>query len=322
MTIRNVCFGMTAAVALIAIAIPALAQEYPNKPIKIISPYAPGPTDMAAHIFRERLAAKWGQTIIIEHRPGASGNIGLEAVYKAPADGYTLLFFPTPALTAKKHLYKSLPFDTEAFTPISLISETPFVLVAHPKLQVQTVQQLIAAAKADPGGVSYASIGEGGAAHLAAELFQTMTGTKLNKSPFAGSAPGTVALLGGHVDTSFTLLSTALPNIRAGQLRAIAVASEKRSPLLPDVPALAETLPGFFATSPSGFAGPPKLPAALANNWSAAIAEIMREPQIVKQFLEVSAVAIGSTPAELAAFMKRESDLAGQTIRKIGLTLD
>jgi len=314
--------SLLALAVLLGAAPVAQGQEYPSKPIRIISPYAPGPTDMAVLLFRERLAAKWGQPIVLEHRPGAAGNIGLEAVYKAPADGYTLLVVPTPALTAKKHLYSKLPFDTEAFTPISLVSETPFVLVVHSKLAAENLDQLIRLARSKPGILSYASIGDGGASHLAAEMMQHMTDTKLIKIPYAGSAPGTVALLGGHVDMSFTLLSTALPHIRSGALRAIAIASEKRNAILPNVPALAETLPGFIATSPSAFMGPPRLPAAIASKWSVAIAEIVREPAVAKRFQDMSAVPVGSTPAELRQFMERESNLAGETIRRIGLKLD
>jgi tripartite-type tricarboxylate transporter receptor subunit TctC len=299
------------------------AQEYPSKLIKLVSPYAPGgSTDVSLNILKERLMKKWGQPVIIEYRPGASANIGTEMVFRSPPDGYTLLLTPSPPLTANKYLFPKLNFDPQKLTPISLVAESPNVLVFNPKLPIETVQQLITFAKANPGRLNYATTGNGSTNHLAGELFQLMAEVQLTKIPYNGTGPTVVALLGGQVDMMFMAMGAAMPHIRAGKLRALAVAGEKRSPLLPDVPTVSEVLPGFVSMATSGIVAPPMTPTAIVNKLSVAIAEIMREPEIVQRYLDLSSVAVGSTPAEYALSLKQESEHAEKVIRRIGITLD
>lgn len=323
MMIKNIRFGLAFLAAVMGLALPAHAQDYPSKLIKLVSPYAPGgSTDVALNLLKERLMKKWGQPVIIEYRPGASANIGTEMVFRSPPDGYTLLLTPSPPLTANKYLFTKLRFDPRAFTPISLIAESPNVLVFNPKLPIETVQQLISFAKANPGRLNYATTGNGSTNHLAGELFQLMAEVQLTKIPYNGTGPTVVALLGGQVDMMFMVMGAAMPHIRAGKLRALAVAGEKRSPLLPDVPTVSEVLPGFVSMASSGIVAPPMTPPAIVNKLSVAIAEIMREPEIVQRFLDLSSVAVGSTPAEYALSLKQESDHAEKVIRRIGITLD
>lgn len=329
MTITPVRHAITLFAAVLAASFAGFtgqvaAQDYPGKPIRLISPYQPGgSTDLALNLFRERLTAKWGQPVIVEYRPGAAGTIGSEMVFRSPADGYTLLLAPTATVTATKYLYTKIRYDPAQFTAITLISEMPNILVVHPGVPAQNLQQLIDYARANPEKMNHAVAGEGGPAHLAAETLQIMTGTKITKVPYnAGAGPAMTALIGGHVQMAFQLMSIALPHVRAGTIRALAVGSEKRSPLLPDVPTMSETLPGFISMNSSGVVGPPDMPPVVVAKISAALAEILRDPAVAKRFLDTSATAIGNTPAEHAAYLKRESDMAGKTIRAIGLTLD
>ena len=323
MLIQHIRFSLAFLAAAMGLALPANAQDYPSKLIKLVSPYAPGgSTDVALNLLKERLMKKWGQPVIIEYRPGASANIGTEMVFRSPPDGYTLLLTPSPPLTANKYLFTKLRFDPQNFTPISLVAESPNVLVCNPKLPIETVQQLISFAKANPGRLNYATTGNGSTNHLAGELFQLMAEVQLTKIPYNGTGPTVVALLGGQVDMMFMAMGAAMPHILSGKLRALAVAGEKRSPLLPNVPTVSEVLPGFVSMSSSGIVAPPMTPPAIVNKLSVAIAEIMREPEIVQRFLDLSSVAVGSTPAEYALSLKQESEHAEKVIRRIGLTLD
>jgi tripartite-type tricarboxylate transporter receptor subunit TctC len=323
MMIRHMRLSFAFLAAAMGLAQTLHAQEYPSKLIKLVSPYAPGgSTDVSLNILKERLMKKWGQPVIIEYRPGASANIGTEMVFRSPPDGYTLLLTPSPPLTANKYLFPKLNFDPQKLTPISLVAESPNVLVFNPKLPIETVQQLITFAKANPGRLNYATTGNGSTNHLAGELFQLMAEVQLTKIPYNGTGPTVVALLGGQVDMMFMAMGAAMPHIRAGKLRALAVAGEKRSPLLPDVPTVSEVLPGFVSMATSGIVAPPMTPTAIVNKLSVAIAEIMREPEIVQRYLDLSSVAVGSTPAEYALSLKQESEHAEKVIRRIGITLD
>ncbi len=323
MIIKSIRFGLAILAAAMGLALPAHAQDYPSKLIKLVSPYGMGgSTDVVMNLLKERLMKKWGQPVIVEYRPGAAGNIGSEMVFRSTPDGYTLLFTPAPPLTNNKYLYTKLRFDPHAFIPVSLIVESPNVVVVNPKLPIETVQQLISFAKANPGRLNYASAGDGTSSHLAGELFQSMAEVQLNKIPYNGVGPALVALLGGHVDMTFLPIGLAMSHIQAGKLRALAVADEKRSPILPDVPTVSGVLPGFVSMASSGIVAPPMTPPAIVNKLSVAIAEIMREPEIVKRFLDLGTVAVGSTPAEYALNLKQASDQAEKLIRQIGLKLD
>lgn len=321
--VKKIWIGLAFFAAAMGLSLPVQGQDYPSKPIKIVSPYAPGGgTDLALRILSDRLQKKWGQPAVVEYRPGAGGNIGAELVFRSPPDGYTLLLTPPPPLVINKHLYKKLSFDPGAFVPVSLISESPNVLLVRTGLPIDSLQQLINFAKENPGRLNYASPGDGSTPHLTAELFKSMTAVKLTHIPFNGTGPAIVALLGEHVDMMFSEISAAIPHIRAGKVRALAVSSEKRSPSLPDVPTVSEVLPGFVSMTSGNLVAPPLTPPAIVNKLSAAIAEIMREPEIAKRFLELSAVAVGSTPAEHALVLKQDSDRWEKVIRLTGTRMD
>ena len=316
---RSVILERILLAAALAFAVAAHAQDYPSKPIRIIVPNPPGGgNDLAARIVAENLREKWGQPVVVDNRAGASGRIGALAVATAPPDGYTLLVTAPAALVINKSLYANLSYDADAFVPVSVIVSGPGVLVVHPSVSATSVEQLIALAKANPDKLTYASQGNGTIAHLAGALFESTTGARIVHVPYKGSAPAVADLLGGQVSMMFSELAPALPQIRAGKLRALAVGGVKRNPLLPDVPALSEVLPGFTFSYWIGMVAPPGTPSAIANRLSAEIAEGLKQPAVAKRLLETNLDAIGSTPAEMASFMKQESERWGSVIRRTG----
>lgn len=321
--IHKVILGLAFLATSMGVALPSQAQDYPTKLIKIVVPFAPGGgTDVVARLVAERLQAKWGQPVIVEHRPGAGGNIGAEAVFRSPPDGYTLLLTPPPPLVINKGLYAKLSFDPDEFVPVSLLSASPNVLLVHPKLPIKSVKQLIDYAKANPDRLNYASQGNGTTSHLTAELFKSSAGVNLVHVPYKGSGPAIADLLGGQVDIMFAEISTAVSHIQAGKLSALAVGSDKRNPSLPSVPTVSESLPGFVSMTSSNIVAPPKTPPAIVNKLSSAIAEVMRDAAVVKRLSDLSAVAIGSTPAEHAKFLTQERKRWGGVIRVTGTALD
>lgn len=316
---RRIMFDRILLGAALAFAVGAHAQDYPVRPIKIVVPNPPGGgNDFAARIVAERFREKWGQPVLVENRAGASGRIGAEAVAAAAPDGYTLLVTAPASLVINKSLYAKLAYDPDAFVPVSVIVAGPGALVMHPSVAAASVQQLIAYAKANPDKLTYASQGNGTIAHLAGALFQSMTGARIVHVPYKGSAPAVADLLGGQVSMMFSELSPALPHIRAGKLRALAAGGEKRNPLLPEVPALTEVLPGFVFSYWIGMVAPAGTPFAIANRLSAEIAEGLRQPDVAKRLLDTNLEAVASTPAEMASFMKRESERWGNVIRLTG----
>lgn len=311
------CGRVLCALAL-AFALAAGAQDYPSKPIKIIVPNPPGGgNDLVARFVMERLRDKWGQPVIVENRAGASGSIGAELVAKSPPDGYTLLVSPPASLVINKSLYPKLAYDPDAFVPVSIIVSGAGVLVVHPAVAAHNVQQLIAFAKANPDKLNYASQGTGTIAHLAGELFQSITGARSVHVPYKGSGPAIAGLLAGQVSMMFSELAPALPHINAGKLRMLAVGSEKRLASLPDVPALSEALPGFAFSYWIGMVAPAGTPAAIADKLSGAVAEL-KQGEAGKRLTDMSLEPVGSTPAQTAAFMKRESERWGNVIRVTG----
>jgi tripartite-type tricarboxylate transporter receptor subunit TctC len=294
--------------ALLASAFAVQAQDYPAKPIRIVVPYpAGGSADLLPRIFAEKLNAKWGQPVLVENRPGAGGNIGAEFVYRAEPDGYTLFASAPGPLVVNQNLYRQLAFDPMQFVPVSIMAAIPNVLLVNPGVPAKSVEELIAYAKANPDKLNYGSQGSGSTAHLTAELFKTAGGgLKITHVPYKGSAPAMTALLAGEIELMFDNLGVTLPHIKSGKLRVLAVASEKRVASLPEVPAMSEILPGFVSVAWFGIVAPPKTPAAIAEKFSAAVAEAIRQPDVVKRLATLSAEPMGDTPAEMAAFMKQE----------------
>ena len=293
-----------------ALAVSAQAQEYPTKPIRIVVPYpAGGSADLLPRIFAEKLNAKWGQPVLVENRPGAGGNVGAEVAYKAEPDGYTLFATAPGPLVVNQNLYRKLAFDPAQFVPVSVMAVIPNVFLVNPKVPAKNVDELIAYAKANPGKLNYGSQGNGTTSHLTAELFKsTAGGLNITHVPYKGSAPAMAALLGGEIDLMFDNLGVTLQHVRSGRLRALAVGSEKRVASLPEVRTMSEILPGFSSVAWFGIVAPPKTPAPIAEKLSAAVAEAIRQPDVAKRLAAMSAEPVGGTPAEMAAFMRRDGE--------------
>jgi tripartite-type tricarboxylate transporter receptor subunit TctC len=312
-------------VALLALAVStASAQEWPAKAVRIIVPFpAGGSADLLPRYVGESLQKQWGQPVIVDNRPGAAGNIGATAVYQAEPDGYTLLSAPPPPLVINRLLYPKLAYDATQFVPMTVIAAIPNVLLVHPKVGVESLADLISHARKNPGKLNYASQGSGATSHLTAELFKSMAGAlQITHVPYKGSAPALADLLGGQVDMMFDNLGVSLPHVKAGKLRALAVASSRRFRSLPDVPTLAETLPGFESVAWFGIVGPPKTSRAIAEKVAGGVAEALRNPDVLRRLSELSADPLGMTPAETAAFMKQETERWGAVIRTAGIKLD
>ena len=312
------------AVLLAFFFINAAGQDWPVKPVRIIVPFPPGGSaDLMPRAVTEKLAEKWAQRVLVENRPGAAGNIGADAVFRAEPDGYTLLSGPPPPLVINRLLYPNLSYDSTQFVAVSVIGAIPNVLLVHPKTNVESVQELIALAKANPGKLNYASQGSGTTSHLTAELFKSMAGgLAIQHVPYKGTAPALADLLGGQVEMMCDNLGVSLPHVRSGKLKALAVASAKRVSFLPNVPALAETLPGFEAVAWFGIVGPPGMPAAIAQKISADVKEALKYPEVQKRLADLSAEPMGLSPAETAAFMKQETERWGAVIRSAGVKLE
>jgi tripartite-type tricarboxylate transporter receptor subunit TctC len=298
-------------------------QSYPGKPIRFVVPVPPGGgTDTLARIVGDALRAKWSQPVVIENRGGAGGNIGAEAVYKSDPDGYTILFTAGGTLTNNKALYGKLNYDPEAFVPVALVAANYSVLVVHPRVQATSVPQLIAFAKANPDKLDYASPGSGTGSHLTGEMFKSMAGVRIAHIPYKGTAPAMADVVGGQVASMFAEFGSILPHIKAGKVRAIAVTSDKRNTALPEVPTIAETIPGFLATPWNGAVAPPRTPAPVASKLSAGIAEVIRQPEVAKRLAERNFEPMGSTPEQMAAFLRQETERWDKVIRTIGIKAD
>jgi tripartite-type tricarboxylate transporter receptor subunit TctC len=286
----------------------ATANGYPTKSIRIIVPQsAGGSTDLAARIVTQRLGDALGQPIVVDNRPGAGSLNGTETVAKAPPDGYTLLAVAA-SFTINPSLHEHLPFDPiRDFAPVTRFVALPHILVVHPSLPVKSVKELIALAKAKPGELNYASSGVATSTHLAAELFKHMTGTEMVQVPFKGGAPGVVGLLSGQVQLYFATISTALPHVKAGKLRALAVTTAKRSVVAPEYPTIAEAgVPGYEHASWVGLLAPAKTPAAIVNRLNAESVKIVANPEVKTLFLRDGLEPVGDTPREFAAVVKLE----------------
>ena len=302
----------------------ALAQPYPARPIRIIVPFPAGGTaDLMPRIFGEKLAAKWGQPVVIDNRPGAAGNIGAEIVYKSEPDGYTLLSAPPPPLVINQNLYPKLGYDATRFAPVGVMAAVPNVLLVHPKLPAANVQELIAHARANPDKLAYSSQGSGTTSHLTTEMFKTVGGgLRITHVPYKGTAPALAALLTGETSLMFDNLGVSLPHALGGRLRALAVCSEKRVAALPQVPAMVESYPGFISIAWFGVVAPPKTSPRVADALSAAIVEALKLPDVRKRLADLSAEPVGSSPAQMAAFMKQDAERWRKVIQSAGVKVD
>jgi len=299
---------LLAAVVGLGASVPSLAQDYPNRPIRFIVPYPPGGgTDVVARIMNEALAESLGQPIIIDNKGGAAGNVGTDVAAKAPADGYNILF-TLSSHTINPKLYDKLPFDVERdFVPISLAAMIPQILVANPSVPANNLKELIALAKANPGKLNYASVGTGSPAHIAGELLKLKTGIDIVHIPYKGGGPAVIDTIGGQVQLAFVSMPAAWQHVKAGKLKAIAVASSKRSVAAPDLPTIAESgVPDYAVESWYGAFAPAKTPPAAVAKLNAAFVKVLDNPQIKEKLLAQGAEATSSTPAELDRIVKEE----------------
>jgi len=284
----------------LGVSLCAAAQEkYPARPVHIIVPFpAGGVADLLPRMVGAKLSDQWGEPVVVENKPGASGNIGMGYVAQQPADGYTLALAPTGNLTVNPTLFKNMPFDTaKDFTPVTLLANVPNVLVVHPSVPVKTFPELIAYAKANPGKLAFASPGPGSGAHLAGELLKLDAGIDMLHVPYKGLAPAVTDLMGGQVQMMFAGVSTIIQQVKSGKLRALAVAGPHRLDALPDVPTVAESgYPGFDVTSWYGIVAKTGTPPAIIRKVQADMAEALKQPDVMKKLADLGLEPVGDTP--------------------------
>ncbi|MBI2295066.1 MAG: tripartite tricarboxylate transporter substrate binding protein [Betaproteobacteria bacterium] len=299
----------------------AAAQAYPTKPIRVIVPQsAGGSTDLVARVVAQRLADAVKQPVVVDNRPGAGSLHGTDLVAKATPDGYTLLVVAA-SFTINPSIRKNLPFDPlRDFMPVTQLVTLPHILVVHPSVPVKTVKELIAFAKSRPGQLNYGSSGIATSTHMAAELFRHMTGTDMVNVPYKGGAPGMVALLGGQVQLYFATISTAIPHIRAGKLRALGVTSAKRSVAAPEFPTIAEAgVPGYEHASWVGMLSPAKTPQPTVSKLNAEAVKIVQAPDAKTLLLRDGLESVGDTPKEFAAIIKTEVAKWHEVVKAAGI---
>jgi tripartite-type tricarboxylate transporter receptor subunit TctC len=286
----------------------AFAQGYPVKPIRLVVPFPPGgAVDFYARAVQQQLSETLGQTVVIENRAGASGMVGIDLVAKAAPDGYTLALGNIASLAINVGIYDKMPYDpARDLTPITHTIDVNYALVVHPSLAAKTVAELVAYAKANPGKIAYGSAGSGSLPHLATELFKSITGTDLVHVPYKGGGPMVTDLLGGTVQMVIADQANLMPHVKAGKLRAIAVASPKRSPNLPDLPTIGESLPGFQAVAWNGLVGPPGLPPDIVAKLNAAFVKVMAMPEVRDKLAGGGLDVVGDAPDEFARFIRAE----------------
>jgi len=315
----------TIAFVLLFCCITAWGQSYPSRPVRIVVPLSPGGfADTPARMLAPRLSEQLGKQFFVENKPGAGGTIGADFVAKAPPDGHTLLITGTPHVISA-HLYKKLPYDAlKDFTHIAMMASGPYALVVNnQKLSVSSVRELIAAAKAEPGKIDYASSGNGSAQHLVGALFNTMAGIELNHVPYKGSGPAMQDLIAGQVGVSFAGVPNVLGHVKSGRLKALGVTTPKRWSELPEVPTLAEAgVPGYEATLWLSVSGPPGMPTDIVQRLSTEIAKALQDAELQKNFRSGGVDPAWMGAQELNAFMRAEYDKWGKVVKDTGATVN
>lgn len=315
---------LLAALALSGLALAAGAQPYPNKPIKILIGFPPGSGgETQVRLVGQKLTEAWGQPVIVDARPGASGNIAAEMLVKSPADGYTLLYFPA-ALAINPSLFPKVPYDlARDFTPVALLGVFPLVLVEHPGVPAKSVAELVALAKSKPGAINFASIGNASPPHLAGELFNQIAGVSMVHVPYKGSAPAQTDLIGGQVQVMFDTAVSAIPHVKAGRTRALAVTTKNRSRLLPDLPSLDEAgLKGYDLYGWGGIVGPAGMPAEVTARLNAEIVKALRQPDVAEKLMTLGSEPGGMTAPEFGRFIQDEAAKWKKLVISTGAKLD
>lgn len=312
------------ALLLSALAVPALAQEFPSRPVRVVVPFpAGGAADILTRALVDQLRQVWAQPIVVENLPGAGGNIGAQAIARAEPDGHALFASPPGPLVINRFLYRSLPFDPTQFVPITVMAKVPNVVAAGPKLAATDLRGLVAAAKARPGEIAFASQGNGSTSHLTGAMFEALTGTRLVHVPYRGEAPALVDVVAGQVEVMFGNLAAAFPHHQGGRLRLLAVTDSARAAVVPEVPTAAEAgIADFLSSAWFALAAPPGTPAALAARIAVQAAEALRSPAVVARYRQIGAQPVGDTPAATARFFAEEAERWSGVIRFANVTLD
>lgn len=312
--------------ALALSALPAAAQQtYPAKPLKMIMSFpAGGPTDILGRLLGQKLTESWGQNVVIDNRPGGGGVIGALLAVKSPPDGYTMYLGGITTLVLAPMLHRNLPYDPmRDFLAVSQTTLSPLVLMTHPSLPVKTVKEFISLAKARAGQINYASSGPGGSGHLAGELFKTVTQVDIVHVPYRGAPPALIDLMSGQVQSMFGTMLAAVPHIRSGKLRAIAVTGPTRSIAVPEVPTFAESgLPGYDASSWNGISVPAGTPRPIVEKLGGEIVKIMKMPGVLDRLAADGTIPIGSTPEEFVAFIRAEQAKWSKVVRAANIKID
>ncbi len=313
--------GGVAALAMCLAAPGGASEAWPQKPITLIVPWAAGgSTDILARVLSEHLTRSLGQPVIVDNKPGASGNIGSAMVARARPDGYTLLVGSMSTHAMNPALMSNMPFrGVDDFTPLGLLAYVTNTMVVHPSVPAQNVKELVAYAKANPGKLAYASAGPGSTNHLSAVLFEKMAGIQMLHVPYKGGAPAVVDTVAGQTQLLFSAGTQTLPHVKAGKLRLLAVTESKRSPLLPNVPTVAETLPGYELAVWYGAFGPKGMPAELTARLNREINTVMALPEVKAKMNAIGVETATSTPQQFATILRRDADRYGKLIRELGI---
>jgi len=308
-------------IALCALATPCAAQTYPAKPIRIINTTtAGGPAELTARLVGQKFTDAWGQQVVVDSRTGAGGTIGAEMVAHAAPDGYTLLLGSGSSMVIAPQLQQRIGYEPlRDFAPVSIVVMAPFVLVTHPSLPAKSVQELVAAAKANPGRYNFGSAGTGSTAHLGAEQLKMLAGIDIRHIPYKGALPAAADLAAGQIQILFNSMATALPHVNAGRINLLATGATARSPLIPNTPTLAETYPGFEVVTWYGIVAPAKTPRALVLKLSREIARAVASPELIARFSGLGLDPNPCTPEAMGAYLKSEIDKWGKVIRVAGV---
>jgi tripartite-type tricarboxylate transporter receptor subunit TctC len=318
-------WSVVAASLLIVHGAPVRAQDYPNKPVTLVVPFAPGgSSEVLSRLIGQRLTENWKQQVVIDNKPGAAGNIAMELVQRARPDGYTLILGHVGTLAVNPAMFARLPYDpVNGFIPVAMIASVPNVVAVHPGVPANNLKEFIALAKAKPGTLNYGSAGNGSAGHLAMEYFRQVTRIELTHVPYKGTGPMTTDLLAGQTQATFTGALPLMPFIKEGKLRALAVGSARRIPSLPDVPTVAESgYPGFETSQWYGILAPAKTPDAIVEKLSAEINRILKLPDVVARLSTDGSVPQAMSPREFAAFIQAEMKRWGAVVKTAGIKVD
>jgi len=297
----------------------AVGQTYPSKPIRIVVPLSAGAGDTLTRTIGQKISESWNQPVVVENRPGAGSTIGSDIVAKAAPDGYTLLM-ASFSHAVNPTLYAKLPYDTlKDFAAVTLIGSAPNVLTVNPGVSAKSVAEVMALAKSQPGKLHFASAGNGSSSHMAGELFKSLTGAQIVHVPYKGAAPAMTDLLAGQVQMAFDPLPSSLANIKAGKLRAVAVTSAKRSPALPDVPAIGEIVPGYELAVWYGVVAPANTPKDIIGRLHAEIVRVLNLPDVKERVAGLGFETLGGTPDQFQAFIEAELAKWGKVVREAGL---